>query len=219
MARIVLISDDYSLSRDLTEQLEKRGHVVIPTDCLESRFRLAMETRPDLFIVDFASMSREATAAWQHILIRLEMQCSVLGVFGALDAARGLPALVNTADTLAQKEVAPRGRPGAGEYGFMSLDVHRREVIIRGHSIALTPSETHILSILASHAGSYVSPQAIVAEMHGCDVGEREAGDIVRVHIHNLRRKFQRIGGPPYIVSVRGKGYLLERRTRDAASA
>ena len=219
MARIVLISDDFDLSRELTEQLEKRGHVVVPMECMESRFRLAMETHSDLVIVDFASMSREAAAACQRILARLEMQCSVLGVFGALDAARGLPALVSTADTLAQREVAPSGKPGAGEYGFMSLDVHRREVIVRGLSISLTPSETHILSILAAHAGSYVSPQSIVAEMHGCEVDEREAGDIVRVHIHNLRRKFQKTGGPPYIVSSRGKGYLLERRIRAAASS
>jgi DNA-binding response OmpR family regulator len=218
MARIVLISEDFDLLRDLTEQLEKRGHVVVPTECTESRFRLVMETHPDLFIVDFSSISREAAATCQRVLARLETHCSVLGVFGALDAARSLSSLVNTADTLVQREVAPKDKPGAGEYGFMSLDVHRREVVVRGRSISLTPSETHILSILAAHAGSYVSPQSIVAEMHGCEVAESEAGDIVRVHIHNLRRKFQKTGGPPYIISSRGKGYLLERRTRAAVS-
>jgi DNA-binding response OmpR family regulator len=50
--------------------------------------------------------------------------------------------------------------------------------------------------------------------MYGCDVSDREAGDNIRVHVYNLRRKFEKIGGPPYIVSMRGKGYLLERRKR-----
>jgi DNA-binding response OmpR family regulator len=214
MARIVLISDEFELSQQLTDQLEKRGHVVIPVECMEWRVRSVMETHPDLCIVDFASMSREAASACQRILAGPEMRCSMLGIFGALDAARGLSTLVNVADTLAQKESVPGGRLGAGDYGFMSLDVHRREVIIQGHAIPLTPTETHILSILATHPGSYVTAQAIVAEMYGCDVSDREAGDNIRVHVYNLRRKFEKIGGPPYIVSMRGKGYLLERRKR-----
>ena len=216
MARITLISDNEALVHELTAGLEKRGHGVVSVECVEPRLSQAMDSRPDLLIVDFGSMPREAVAACQDALERLELTCSVLGIFGALDESRDVQVMVSTANTLAQKAIAPRGKPGAGEYGFMNLDVHRREVVIRGSSISLTPSETHILSILAAHAGSYVSPKSIVSEMHGCEVSEREAGDIIRVHIHNLRRKFQKTGGPPYILSSRGKGYLLERRTRPA---
>lgn len=216
MARITLISDNDELSRELTAGLEKRGHGVVSTECLEPRISQAIDARPDLLIVDFGSMSREFVAACQNILDRPELKCSVLGLFGALNEPRDVLSLLSAADTLARKAIASQSKPGAGEYGFMKLDVHRREVVIRGNSIALTPSETHILSILAARAGSYVSAKSIVSEMHGCEVSEREAGDIIRVHIHNLRRKFQKIGGPPYILSSRGKGYLLERRTRPA---
>jgi len=219
VARIVLISDDLELSREVAQRLEAKGHVVIPLECLESRFYQAVQLRPDLLVADFASMSREASAAFQRALATLNPKCSVLGIFGALDVVRSLPALVGTADALAAKQANRKAQPASGEYGFMSLDVHRREVTIRGVSIPLTPTETHILSILAANVGRYVSPKSIASEIQGYDVDDREAGEIVRVHIHNLRRKFQKAGiGPPYIVSSRGKGYLLERRTRPRAS-
>jgi len=218
MARIVLISDDLELSREVAQRLEEKGHVVIPMECLESRFYQAAQMHPDLLIADFASMSRDGSAVFQRALATLDLRCPVLGIFGALDAVRSLPALVGTADVLATKQTARKGKPASGEYGFMSLDVHRREVTIRGITIPLTPTETHILSILAANVGKYVSPQAIASEIQGYQADEREAGDIVRVHIHNLRRKFQKAGiGPPYILSSRGKGYLLERRTRPRA--
>ncbi len=218
MARIVLISDDLELSREVAQRLEEKGHVVIPLECQESRFYQAGQLRPDVLVADFASMSREASASFQRALAALDLKCPVLGIFGALDVVRSLPALVGTADILAAKQTARKGKPVGGEYGFMSLDVHRREVTIRGVSIPLTPTETHILSILAANVGKYLSPQTIASEIQGYEVDEREAGELVRVHIHNLRRKFQKAGiGPPYIVSSRGKGYLLERRMRPRA--
>lgn len=218
MARIVLISDDWELAREISARLEEKGHVVIPLECMESRFYQAVQLRPDLLVADFASMSRDASVAFQRALASLDPKCPVLGIFGALDVVRSLPALVGTADVLAAKPPPRKGKPAAGEYGFMSLDVHRREVTIRGISILLTPTETHILSILAANVGKYISPQAIASEIQGYEVDEREAGEMVRVHIHNLRRKFQKAGiGPPYIVSSRGRGYLLERRTRPRA--
>ncbi|MDH7489271.1 MAG: winged helix-turn-helix domain-containing protein [Anaerolineae bacterium] len=218
MARIVLISDDLELSREVTQRLEGKSHVVIPLESQESHFYQAAQLRPDLLVVDFASMSREVSAAFQRALAALDLKCPVLGIFGALDVVRSLPALVGTADALAAKQANRKTKPAGGEYGFMSLDVHRREVTIRGVSIPLTPTETHILSILAANAGKYLSPQAIASEIQGYEVDEREASELVRVHIHNLRRKFQKAGvGPPYIVSSRGKGYLLERRTRPHA--
>ncbi len=218
MGRIVLISDDLELAREVSQRLEEKGHVVIPLECVESRFYQLAQLRPDLLVADFASMSRDASSAFQRALAALDLKCPVLGIFGALDVARSLPALVGTADTLAAKQSSRRGKPVGGEYGFMSLDVHRREVTIRGISIPLTPTETHILSILAANVGKYLSPQAIASEIQGYEVDEREAGEMVRVHIHNLRRKFQKAGiGPPYIISSRGKGYLLERRTRPRA--
>ncbi|GAB4414599.1 MAG: hypothetical protein Kow00123_27890 [Anaerolineales bacterium] len=218
MGRIVLISDDLELSREVAQRLEEKGHVVIPLECQESRFYQAAQLRPDLLVADFASMSRDASAAFQRALATLDLKCPVLGIFGALDVVRSLPALVGTADVLAAKQPVRKSKPVSGEYGFMSLDVHRREVTIRGVSIPLTPTETHILSILAANVGKYISPQAIASEIQGYEVDEREAGELVRVHIHNLRRKFQKAGvGPPYIVSSRGKGYLLERRMRPRA--
>jgi len=54
-----------------------------------------------------------------------------------------------------------------------------------------------------------------VQEAQGYDCPPEEAQAIVKVHIHNLRRKMglssQR---PPRIVNLRGVGYMFDRRAR-----
>jgi len=214
MARLVLISDNAALSRQVIPQLEERGHVVIPTQGTEPRIREALELHPDLLIMDFGSMPPDAAAVCQRILSRVDVRCCVLALFGLADEEVHMPILVNTAHTLAQKEATPKIKPGSRDYGFMSVDAHRREAVVRGTHIPLTPTETHVLSVLAAKVGHFIGTQELVSEVHGYEVDEREAGDIIRVHIHNLRHKFEKSGvGPPYILSSRGKGYMLERRT------
>jgi len=214
MARLVLISDNAALSRQLIPQLEERGHVVIPTQGTEVRIRQALELHPDLLILDFGSMHPDSAAVCQRILSRVDVRCSVLVLFGLADEESHLPLLVNTAHTLAQKAATPKVKPGSRDYGFMSVDAHRREAVVRGVHIPLTPTETHVLSVLAAKVGHFIGAQELVSEVHGYEADEREAGDIIRVHIHNLRQKFERSDvGPPYILSSRGRGYMLERRT------
>ncbi len=49
--------------------------------------------------------------------------------------------------------------------------------------------------------------------MHQHDYSERDAQNLVKVHIANLRRKLKDSNSPnPFILCVRGFGYMLERR-------
>jgi DNA-binding response OmpR family regulator len=58
-----------------------------------------------------------------------------------------------------------------------------------------------------------VDARTLLSSVHDHDYDDREAQNLVKVHIANLRRKLEDgRDGNPYILCVRGFGYMLERR-------
>jgi two-component system, OmpR family, KDP operon response regulator KdpE len=95
----------------------------------------------------------------------------------------------------------------------LSVDFDRFEVKLAGQPVSLTPTEFRLLTSLMRAAGRVVSARQLLAEAQGVVLPESEAREIVKVHIRRLRAKIEpHQGANPYIVSVRGFGYLLERR-------
>ena len=94
------------------------------------------------------------------------------------------------------------------------IDLDKCEVIIRGRQVALTPTELRILSVLAEKAGKVIDARTLLSSVHDHDYDDREAQNLVKVHIANLRRKLEDgRDGNPYILCVRGFGYMMERRS------
>ena len=60
---------------------------------------------------------------------------------------------------------------------------------IGGASVDLTPTEFRLLLALAKSVGQVVSPKALLREAQDYDCDDREAQDIVKVHIRHLRHK------------------------------
>jgi DNA-binding response OmpR family regulator len=95
----------------------------------------------------------------------------------------------------------------------LSIDLEKYQARLDGDALPLTPTEFRLLSVLAQHAGRVVDARALLAAAHQHDYSERDAQNLVKVHIANLRRKMNDSHSPnPYILCVRGFGYLLERR-------
>jgi DNA-binding response OmpR family regulator len=94
------------------------------------------------------------------------------------------------------------------------IDLDKCEVVLRGRKVALTPTEFRILSVLAEKTGRVVDARSLLSAVHEHDYGDREAQNLVKVHIANLRRKLEDgRDGNPYVLCVRGFGYMLERRS------
>jgi DNA-binding response OmpR family regulator len=93
----------------------------------------------------------------------------------------------------------------------ISIDVARHEVLVRGEKVELTRTEFRLLQCLAQHAGRVVQARALLREAQEYDCEDREAQDIVKVHIRHLRHKIEpNPQNPQYIMNVRGVGYMLE---------
>ncbi|MEX0801218.1 MAG: response regulator transcription factor [Dehalococcoidia bacterium] len=96
----------------------------------------------------------------------------------------------------------------------LRLDLDKCEVVLRGRSVALTPTEFRILAILSEKAGKVMDARSLLSAVHEHDYDDREAQNLVKVHIANLRRKLEDgRDDNPYILCVRGFGYMLERRS------
>jgi len=93
------------------------------------------------------------------------------------------------------------------------IDFEKYQVTIEGRSVPLTATEFRLLAVLAQQAGRVVDPRALLSAVHQHDYSERDAQNLVKVHIANLRRKLNDSRSQnPYILCVRGFGYMLERR-------
>ena len=112
-----------------------------------------------------------------------------------------------------------RARPASRNGGTLAirdlvLDLEKFQASLAGEIVALTPTEFRLLAVLAQQAGRVVDPRALLSAVHQHDYGERDAQNLVKVHIANLRRKLNDSRSlNPYILCVRGFGYMLERRS------
>ncbi len=94
--------------------------------------------------------------------------------------------------------------------GPLTIYPGRYQIEVEGKLIDLTPTEFDLLLYLAAHRGRVVPCSELVREVRSYTVEEREAREVIRPHVSNLRRKLKGAGQDPNIlVNVRGIGYRL----------
>jgi DNA-binding response OmpR family regulator len=97
-----------------------------------------------------------------------------------------------------------QARPPVLQAGEVELDPARREVRRAGVPIELTPKEFGVLEALMAADGAVVSAEELLE--HVWDANADPFSNIVSVTLTRLRRK---LGAPPLIETVVGKGYRL----------
>ncbi len=106
-----------------------------------------------------------------------------------------------------------QGSTPGGRYitlGDLQLDPWRQEAKLADRRLPLTPTEFRVLLCLAEHAGTALSYTQLVRGAQGYDTTEDEAAELIKPHIHHLRQKLEpNASAPRYILTVRGKGYML----------
>lgn len=107
---------------------------------------------------------------------------------------------------------APAGEPEVITIRNVTVDLEQRHVRVGDRVLDLTPTEFLLLAHLARRRG-VVSHAELVEEVHGSGMSEREAKNMLKVHIWRLRSKLaEALPDTNLIVTVRGFGYLIERR-------
>lgn len=93
--------------------------------------------------------------------------------------------------------------------GGLLIDQRRQTAALHGRILNLTTTEFNLLNCLVRRAPEPVSAQELVQCAAGYKAPLPEARELVKWHIHQLRRKIEENPSrPQYIKTIRHKGYL-----------
>ncbi len=112
-------------------------------------------------------------------------------------------------ETESYQSEQPQGPGRFCTSGKLVIDLHHRVATLNGRLLDLTTTEFNLLANLVQQAPKAVSPRQLVNQALEYDAGDAEAREIVKYHIHHLRKKIERDPLHPRLIkTVRYKGYL-----------
>jgi len=221
---ILIIDDDTTLLELLSGQLETAGyHPLVASDGL-SGLRLAAEAQPDLVVLDVMMPDMDGWEVCQRLREQSSEPIIMLTAKGEeFDKLRGFRLGVDDYVTkpfsfaeltarvgavLARATHAPESTHRVTS-GDVSIDFDQRRVTIAGRTIDLTPTEYHLLELLARHAHRTVPTERLLVDVWG----SAYAGEVehVKHYIWALRKKIEADpGDPKHLITERGFGYRFE---------
>jgi DNA-binding response OmpR family regulator len=227
MPATVLVVEDETKIRDLVRiYLEREGLSVVTTASGAEALLLAEQIGPDLIVLDLRlpDVAGEAVAAE----VRRRRATPILMLTAKSSEAERIAGLELGADDYLTKPFSPRElvlrvkailRRAAGGAGGMAgpmsfgagelrLDESRREAVVRGETLELTPTEWALLVTLAGAPGRVFSRYELINRTRGYEFDGYER--TVDSHVKNLRRKLEVDPRNPRVVeTVLGAGYRL----------
>jgi DNA-binding response OmpR family regulator len=222
---LLLVDDDATLLRFLTEYLEREGYGVRSADRGQAALRLFYESRPDIVVLDVMMPGMDGWEVCARLreladtpVILLTAKTSEadklrgfrLGVDDYITKPFSLAELGARLRAVLTRTAGQRTeRASALQVGALRVDLGRREATLDERALDLTPTEFRLLACLAAHPGQAVAQADLVKEAWG---GLRqETGSALRRYIWFLRQKVEiDPDNPQRLLTVRGFGYRLE---------
>src|SRR3990170_6576154 len=224
--KLLIVDDDTTLLRFLTDYLEGEGYAVQSADRGQAALRLFYEARPDLVVLDVMMPGMDGWEVCARLRELAETPVILLTArTSESDKLRGFRLGVDDFVTkpFSLAELAARVRAVLGRIqmdeskeasvhhaGLLVVDVRKHEVRLEGRPLEVTPTEFRLLACLAGRAGEAVAQETLVDQVWGED---RQGGaSALRRYIWFLRQKIEADPDHPQrLVTVRGFGYRLEK--------
>jgi two-component system response regulator MtrA len=228
MAELVLVVEDEAHVRELVSYtLQGAGYRVQAVHNGASALESARRSPPDLVLLDIRLPDFDGWEVCQRM--RAESDVPILIITALADDESLVKSLRLGADDYISKpfspmvlaarvqallrRAAPKTQTRLIELHGLTLDLASAEVRRGDTVVHLTPTEFRLLAALARRPGQVVSPGELMRLAQGYDVPERDAQEIVKVHVRHLRHKIEpQLDHPRYVLTVRGMGYMLNRK-------
>jgi two-component system KDP operon response regulator KdpE len=224
MSRILLVDDDTQLLRALRINLSARGYDVATAADGATALTLAARTPPDLAIIDLGLPDLDGVAVveglrgWTRIpIIVLSARDTQAAKVDALDAGAddyvtkpfGMDELLARIRAALRRATPTDAGLAVLTTADFTIDLAAKRLITTaGREVRLTPTEWHLLEILARHPGKLSSHRTLLQEVWG--PAYHTETNYLRVHFANLRRKLEPDPTRPrYLLTEPGIGYRL----------
>lgn len=221
--RILLVDDDPQLLLALADMLRNDGFLVTTARDGEEALRRLDAGWPDLLIIDLLMPKIDGLALAREIKARADLPIIVLSAIDAGDNKADL--LDEFAEDYITKpyhyaEVRARiqrvlrrvgervPRQGIRVGPNLTLELHRRQAIVGGETVSLTPTESRLLFALAANLDQTVTTETLLAR--GWAETDDAEPSYVWVTMRRLRQKLEvDANNPKHLLTVRGLGYRL----------
>ncbi len=226
MTRVLVVDDDVALARALAINLKARGYDVATAATGRQALDALARIRPHVVVLDLGLPDLDGIEVlhgirgWNPVpVVVLSARTTSDEKVEALDAGADdyvtKPFEMN--ELLARLRAAVRRGAATGadrapqvvDAGGFSVDLASAVVVRDGRQVRLTPTEYHVLEVLARNMGRLVSQQQLLTEVWGPGY-ERET-HYLRVYVGQLRRKLEvDPASPRHIITEPGLGYRLD---------
>jgi DNA-binding response OmpR family regulator len=224
--RILIVDDDPNLLVLLADQLRADGYEVQTARDGEEALRRLQGGWPDLLIVDMMMPRMDGLTLAREVKARADLPIIVLSAIDTADSKADL--LEEVAEDYVAKpyhypELRARINRVLRRLGDrvprqdvvlgpdLALDLRRRQALVRGETVALTPTESRLLYALAANLGRTVTTETLITR--GWAETEDAEPSYVWVTMRRLRQKLEvDPDHPVHLVTVRGIGYRLVAR-------
>lgn len=226
MTRVLAVDDDPGLRRALAINLRARKYEVELAVDGASALAAAARHPPDVVVLDLGLPDMDGSdvirglRGWTQVpIVVLSARAGQGDKVEALDAGAddyvtkpfGMDELLARLRAAVRRGAAGEEAPVVETAGF-TVDLAAKEVTLAagGNPVRLTPTEWHVLEVLARNEGKLVPQRLLLQEVWG-PAYETET-NYLRVYMAQLRRKLERDPSRPrHLITESGMGYRLVR--------
>jgi two-component system, OmpR family, KDP operon response regulator KdpE len=221
---ILLIEDERQMRRFLRTSLTSHGFRLLEAETAKEGMALATSHNPDVILLDLGLPDGDGIALARSLREWSRVPIIVISARGreadkveALDAGSDdyLTKPFGVNELLARIRVALRRADQANasssaviEIGPLRIDLARREVMLSGNPLHMTPNEYRLLTLLARNAGKVLTHRQILKEVWG--PAHADETHYLRVYMAQLRHKLEDDPArPKLLLTETGVGYRL----------
>jgi DNA-binding response OmpR family regulator len=146
----------------------------------------------------------------QHILESQQKEKRKREIMSQIEKLQAELKSIETGGDLPSTGDQPKAADRFLKRGTLVLDMHARRLTLNERMINVPPTSFDYLLVLARHSPDVVDYRTLVTEAQGYQTDAREAQELSKWHVHQLRQVLEKDAREPAIlINVRGTGYRL----------